>query len=220
MRVLVIAPHPDDEVLGVGGTIAKHVQNGDEVRVCIVTKGVEPLYSEEGTRRTRQCTLEAHSILGVARTIFLDFPAVLLNDTPKYQLNMSILNVVNEFLPDVCYIPHKGDMHHDHAIVNEASMVALRPIYEHQVKEIYMYETLSETEWNLPDVSHVFIPNTWIDISQTIDIKIEALKKYNELLKPYPHPRSIESVITLAKLRGSTVCKNYVESFNMVRKIK
>src|SRR5699024_2090172 len=122
---------------------------------------------------------------------------------------------------DIAYIPHKGDMHLDHKMVAESAMVALRPVNSPQLKAIYAYETLSETEWNIPSVDNAFIPNVWCDITDTIDKKLEAKKCNKSQLLNFPHPRSLEAIRALSKFRGSTVCVNNAESVMLVRsKIK
>lgn len=218
-RILVVAPHPDDELLGVGGMISKAIDNSDEVFICIVTRGVEPLFRSEDIETSRKEALAAHKYLGVQKTIFLDYPAVMLESVPRYKINQSILEVIQEVLPDEVYIPHEGDMQKDHTIVNEAAMVAVRPKYSHKVRAVYAYETLSETEWNIPCPHNAFIPNVYIDISNHIDRKIKALSFYQTQLSDFPQPRSIEAVQSLAKYRGSTIGVYAAEAFMLLRQI-
>lgn len=215
MKILVFAPHNDDEVLGVGGTIAKYALKGAKVYVCEVTVGK----NKERANVIKKEALAAHKILGVKKTIFLDFPVVGLDDLPTIELNKAIHKVVQQIKPDIAYIPHKGDMHIDHTIVAESAMVALRPVDSPQLKAIYAYETLSETEWNIPSIDNVFIPNVYENITQTIDKKIEAMKCYESQLYDFPHPRSLRAIEALSQLRGSTVCVNNAESFVLVREI-
>lgn len=212
MNVIVFAPHNDDEVLGVGGTIAKHVANGDKVYVCEVTVG----RNEELIKNEAQ---KAHEILGVKETFFLDLPVVALTHLQPMLLNKEINKIVQRVKPEIAYIPHKGDMHQDHAHVAESAMVALRPVDSPQVKAIYVYETLSETEWNVPSVDNAFIPNVYVDITNTINQKLEAMKCYQSQLYEFPHPRSLKAIESLAELRGSTICVENAESFMLVRSI-
>lgn len=215
MRVIVFAPHNDDEVLGVGGTIAKHVSEGDEVYVCEVTVGK----NEERAKSIKEEALKAHKILGVKQTYFLDFPVVGLTTVPTMELNKAIHKLTQEIKPEIAYIPHKGDMHKDHAIVAESAMVALRPVDSPQVKAIYVYETLSETEWNIPSVDNAFLPNVYVDITNTIEKKIEAMKCYKSQLYEFPQPRSLKAIRSLSEVRGSTICVENAESFMLVRSI-
>lgn len=219
MNVLVIAPHDDDEVLGVGGTIAKHVSRGDHVYVCIVTSGTAPLFTQEDMEVLARETSRVHSFLGIEHTYFLGFPAAMLEDVPRYQLNQHLMDVVFETKPDVVYLPHFGDMQKDHTLTAEAAMVGLRPKYDHVVKEIYAYETLSETEWNIPHSKNVFIPNVYSDISDFLEVKLKALSMYTTQVAPFPNPRSLEAVESLAKLRGSTINRKAAEAFYLIRGI-
>lgn len=216
MRVLVFAPHNDDEVLGAGGTIAKYAAEGHEVYICEITSGK----NKERVVQIRNEALAAHEILGVTDTIFLDLPAVGLANIPTKQLNEAIHNTVEKIRPEIAFIPHKGDMHLDHKMVAESAMVALRPVNSPQLKAIYSYETLSETEWNIPSVDNLFVPNVWVDITDTIDKKIEAMKCYQSQLYDFPHPRSLKAIKALSELRGSTICVNNAESFMLIRSIQ
>ena len=215
MRILVFAPHNDDEVLGVGGTIAKHVENGDEVYICEVTSGK----NKDMLKQIQKEAREAHRILGIKDSFFLGLPVVELANVSTKKINQAFLEVVEKVKPEIAYIPHKGDMHIDHRIVAESAMVALRPVNNPQLKAIYAYETLSETEWNIPTVDNAFIPNIWSDITKTIDKKIEAMKCYKSQLKEFPNPRSLEAIEALSKFRGSTICVNNAECFMAVRLI-
>lgn len=220
MRVLVIAPHPDDEVIGVGGTIAKRVSEGHEVYVCVVTKAGEPLFSTEVVEQGRRECRKADTLLGVSQTIFLDFPAVMLETVPRYQLNGSILKIVQDIKPEEVYIPHRGDMQIDHKIVSDAVMVAVRPKSDSIVKRIYAYETLSETGWDIPNTVNEFIPTVYEDITNTLEKKIEALKKFESQIGQFPNARSIEAVSALARFRGAMVSVEAAESFALIREIR
>lgn len=220
MKVLVIAPHPDDEVIGVGGTIAKRVHNGDEVFVCVATRGKEPLYDEAQVTQVRNECRKADQFLGVMETVFLDFPAVILETVPRYELNSKISEVIQKIQPDEVYIPHRGDMQLDHQMVVDAAMVALRPKYTHVVKRVYAYETLSETGWNIPNTVNEFIPTVYEDISDTLAAKLAAMDVFQSQLAPFPAARSIGAIEALAKYRGTTVNVAAAEAFSLVREIK
>lgn len=219
MNVLVIAPHDDDEVLGVGGTIAKHVASGDDVYVCIVTSGVEPLFSPEDMAVLAKETEAVHKYLGVKHTYFPGFPAAMLEDTPRYQLNGALMDIIFETKPEVVYVPHFGDMQKDHTLTVEAAMVGLRPKYAHVVRKIYAYETLSETEWNIPHARNAFIPTVYSDISDYLDKKLHAMELYTTQLSDFPNPRSLQAVEALARLRGSTINVGAAEAFYLIREI-
>jgi LmbE family N-acetylglucosaminyl deacetylase len=219
MNILVIAPHADDEILGVGATIAKHIDKGENVYVCIATRGIKPLFDEEYMNILRDETKKAHSLLGIKETFFLEFPAVMLEQVQRYELNGKLSDLVQKIKPDIVYIPHFGDMRRDHQIIAEAAMVAVRPKYEHIIKGVYAYETLSETEWNIPHNTNVFIPNVYSDVSGYIDVKLEAMKCYESQLSEFPNPRSLKAIDALARYRGSTVNVKAAEAFVLIRGI-
>lgn len=220
MRILVIAPHPDDEIIGVGGTIAKKTAAGHEVYVCVVTKACEPLFCEEIVEQGRSECKKADALLGVKETFFLDFPAVMLETVPRYELNDGILKTIQRIKPDEVYIPHRGDMQLDHKMIVDAAMVALRPKYKHVVKRIYCYETLSETGWDIPNPTNEFIPTVYESITDTLDNKLEAMSIFKSQVGIFPNPRSIEAIEALAKYRGATVNVNAAEAFELVREIR
>lgn len=220
MKVLVIAPHPDDEIIGVGGTIAKRSAVGDKVYVCIMTKGCQPLFEKEFIEQGRAECRRADKFLGVQETIFLDFPAVMLEAVPRYELNGKITAMIQKIKPDEVFLPHRGDMQLDHQIVVDAAMVALRPKYEHVVKRIYAYETLSETGWNIPNMVNEFIPTVYEDISATLQQKLDAMNIFQSQLSEFPAARSLEAIRSLAKLRGATVHMNAAEAFSLIREVK
>ncbi len=220
MRVLIIAPHPDDEIIGVGGTIAKRAKAGDEVYVCIVTKGKSPLFNPDFIEQGRRECREADAKLGVKETIFLDFPAVMLETIPRYELNGKVAEVVQNIKPEEVYIPHRGDMQIDHQMVVDAAMVAVRPRGDDYPKRVYAYETLSETGWNIPNVTNEFIPTVYENITDTYDVKMEAMSVFKSQLAPFPAARSVGAIEALAKFRGATVSVEVAEAFSLVREVK
>ena len=219
-KVLVIAPHPDDEVIGVGGTIIKHVESGAEVYVCFVCRGKEPLFRDSEVELCRTETIECHKILGVKERFYLDFPSVLLEKEDLYKINDALSFVINKVQPNVVYIPHIGDMQKDHQIVAECAMVALRPKYSHRVMHIYSYETLSETGWNTPNVSNAFIPNVYVDISNQNSKKLKAIKCYKSQISDFPNSRSVEAIESLSKYRGALIHVRAAECFMLIREIR
>ncbi|SDB96770.1 N-acetylglucosaminyl deacetylase, LmbE family [Succiniclasticum ruminis] len=220
MNVLVFAPHPDDEVLGCGGVMAKRAASGDSVFVCVVTRGVEPLYKDEDVRIIQQQCRKADELLGAKDTFFLNFPAVMLETVPRYELNEKISDVVQLIKPAEVFIPHRGDMQLDHKMIVDAAMVALRPKYKHVVKRIYAYETLSETGWDIPNMVNEFIPNVYEDITQTLQLKLQAMDMFKSQLGVFPEARSIEALESLAKFRGAMVNCKAAEAFSLIREIK
>lgn len=219
MNILVIAPHADDEILGVGGTISRYISEGNDVYVCIATRGYEPRFSSVLSEKVLKEANSCHKLLGIKQTYYLDFPASMLEKIERNELNDKLLDVVNAVKPEIVFIPHFGDMQKDHEIIANAAMVILRPKYKHKVPIIYSYETLSETEWNIPHATNAFIPNVYIDITQFLNTKLEAMEQYQSQLDNFPNPRSLEAIKSLAKYRGSTINVNAAEAFALIRQI-
>tara|TARA_B100001250_G_C19817464_1_gene799563 strand:+ start:19630 stop:20310 length:681 start_codon:yes stop_codon:yes gene_type:complete len=223
-NILVIAPHADDEVLGCGGTIYKHYLAKDNVYVAIMTdasKGAPELFSDEEIDKIRNEALKAHKILGVTKTIFFDLPAPKLNQYPIYKIADKIRLLINKYRIDTIYIPHRGDLHKDHESVYDASLVAAKPLPTQSVKKIFVYETLSETDWGDTVSSNVFVPRFFNVIKKSVlNKKIAAMKCFKSQLKDPPNSRSLENLKNLASVRGSTVGNNYAESFDIVRILK
>ncbi len=217
--ILVVAPHPDDEILGCGGTIIKYALRNYKVIVLIVSRGKTGMYPEEKIINVRQEARNAHQILKVYKTIFLDFPAPDLDTIANAEISSSIFNVIKEFEVEIVFLPHRGDIHHDHKAVFNAGLVASRPINNFP-KKIYSYETLSETEWAAPSQDQIFIPNIFVNISDEINYKLGAMKCYKSQLREFPNPRSLKSIESLANLRGSTVGVPCAEAFMAIRIIE
>lgn len=218
-RVLVIAPHPDDEILGVGGTILKRSAQGDEVCVLVATTAQPPRFDPEVLATGRREAAAAHRVLGVTDSRFLPFPAAGLDTVPHADLNAALVEVFTDFRPDLVFIPFNGDLHLDHQRVFLAALVAARPSTGWTPRSVYAYETLSETNWNAPYLSPGFVPNVFVDISAHLERKLEAMREYASQLKPPPHERSIESLRALATLRGATIGCEAAEAFVLVRHI-
>lgn len=218
-RALVIAPHPDDEVLGCGGTIARLADAGAAVHVAIVTRGRTPPFEAALVARVRAEAREAHALLGVAKTHFLDLPAAELDTVPHAELNHAIARLVAEVAPDTLLIPFNGDIHLDHQRVFDSCLVAARPHQAVYPLRLWAYETLSETNWYAPYVTPSFVPNLFIDIAATLERKLEAMRAYGSQLKPFPHERSLEALEALARLRGATMHHPAAEAFVMLREV-
>ena len=218
MKVLVVSPHPDDEVLGVGGTIARLASEGNDVTIAIVTKGWEPLFPASQVERVRAEASAASEVLGAKSLRFMDMPVTKLNTIPKHQLNKEFERLVNEEKPEFIFLPFCGDRHEDHRQVFDACMVALRPSPGlNHVKRILCYETVSETHWSAPFVEPCFQPQLWVDISNQLPTKLEAMRTYSSQLRQEPDARSLEAISALARLRGSMVGMPAAECFVVVR---
>lgn len=219
MKVLIIAPHPDDEVLGCGGVMARHSAEGDEVFVVVITRGVPELFPVEVIEGTRQELKSAHDLLGVKKTFFLDFPAPKLDSTPGHLVADGISKVIRRLEPEIVYLPHRGDIHTDHRAVYYATLVACRPIHNRSVKKMLCYETISETEWSPPFGEDAFVPTVFVNISDYLKDKLEAMACYESQLQEPPNPRSLEALENLAKVRGNVVGLHAAEAFMLVREI-
>lgn len=215
MKILAVSPHADDALLGCGGTLIKHIENGDDVDHCIVTVPHKPYWSDKYINdRQKQVELEKE-LIGYTTVEVLDFPTTKLNCISQIDLNSAITNVVRNIKPDIVYVPNESDLHMDHRLVCAGCKVALRPI--HYKGKMLMYETPSETEWG-----NGFKPNCYSVITNhQIDKKIEFLNIVykEEMHNKYPHPRSSEYIKILSKKRGYEIGEKYAEAFILVREI-
>jgi len=216
-RILVIAPHPDDEILGVGGTIAKLADQECDVTVLTISGHLPPLYPVGFYERTVEEARRAHEIVGVSNAVFLGIAATMIGDLPIHELNGKILEVVEEVQPTVVFCPYP-DRHVDHRLVFDATMVATRPVdIGRKIEILAVYETLSETHWNAPHIEPNFVPNWVVDITDFLDIKKRALASYVSQISAFPGPRSVEASIALATLRGTQAGFAYGEGLQIVR---
>ena len=222
-KILVIAPHADDEVLGCGATMAKACAKGNEVFVLICTNasvGAPELFSAELIKQIRTEAVNAHRLIGVKETIFLEFPAPALDQFPRYKMSNEISAIIKKIGADTVYIPHRGDCHKDHTIIHECAMVACRPLANCSVKHVYAYETLSETEWGEPVAADFFVPVKYITFTnEEFQKKLDAMSCFKSQLYPFPASRSLEAIEALAKYRGCTVSAERAEAFEVLRDI-
>ncbi len=218
MRVLVIAPHPDDEVLGVGATMHRLAREGHEVTVAIATVGWAPLFPESQVTQVRAESHTAAEVLGTGPPRFLDLPVTRLHAIPEHELNATFDRLVVEVEPELVFLPFPGDRHEDHRQVFDACQVALRPVADRSyVKRVLCYETVSETHWSAAGLEPVFDPQLHVDVTADLEAKLEAMKKYASQIRPDPDARSLEAVSALAKWRGSVVGMGAAEAFVVVR---
>ena len=217
--ILVVAPHPDDEVLGCGGVIARHAAAGDDVYVVIVSKGTADLFPPSVVEQGRQEAVQASKVLGTKDILFLDFPAPRLDGVPTSSLAVALKDVIVEVQAATVYLPHHGDIHGDHKAVYWATLVAARPNGGFYPGRLLCYETLSETEWGAPIASDAFVPTVFVDVSQHLGAKLEAMKCYVSQLAPDPRARSLASIDALARVRGSTIGVAAAEAFVLVREV-
>ncbi len=219
-NILIVAPHCDDEVLGCGGTIAKYVKEKHNVYVLILTNanmGDKNIFTKKDIERVRKESLLAHKILGVKKTIFLDFPAPSLHTFPNHKIADNIRQMILKFKIETLFLPFPGDMHLDHYYSYIAGIVASRASKNTNVKNIFCYEVMSETECSPHNLNNQFNPNYYIIIDDYIDTKIKALRCFKSQIYPSPHPRSINSVKNLALYRGTSINSKFAEAFKLER---
>lgn len=219
MRVLVIVAHPDDEILGMGGTIAKYVAQEAEVALLIVTDGCTSQYKDAPDLQAiieekKLETKNAAAILGISKIYYGRQPDMRLDVTAHTEVNAAIEKVLDDFQPDIVYTHFEGDVNRDHQCVYQSTLVACRPLPGQKVKELYSFSVPSSTEWNVQTKQAVFTPTVYVDIEGVYaEKKYEAMLCYKTELRKYPHPRSIETLMILDKATGLQVGLKCAESF-------
>lgn len=222
--ILIIAAHPDDEVLGCGGTIAKFTEVGVVVNVAFLADGVfsragqQPSQQQELTAR-RIAAQKACEILRVNSVSFGDFPDNRMDTLPLLEITQAVEILVGKHKPDTVFTHHAGDVNIDHRRLHQAVVTACRPQQRHPVKTLLCFEVPSSTEWQLPGSAPSFAPNWFVDISATLDRKLAALDVYAKELRAWPHPRSIRGIEHLAHWRGATVGVDAAEAFVLGRQL-
>lgn len=216
-KILVIAPHMDDEALGMGGTIARHVKNGDAVHVCFVAHRVySKKYDEKINRKEMENALQAGNILGCAHTEFFNLDDERL-DTAIQDILIPMEKFIDELNPDVVYSNFYGDNNQDHRAVFQAVRVAIRPFAKTKIPQWHLYETPSSTEQSPPVTGEVFMPNHYVNITETFKTKIDACHCYVNERRTFPHPRSEKAIEALAMKRGSEIGFKKAEAFMTMR---
>jgi N-acetylglucosamine malate deacetylase 1 len=219
VRVLVIAPHPDDETIGAGGTLLRHVANGDEIFWAVVTEAYTPNWSEETIAQYRRQALAAKAFLRAQEVFFCGFPTVRLNTIPYMEISSALQKIVNQVQPEVVYTTSGDDINQDHRIVYECTLVATRPLPGNPVRRLLAYEVAPTARFGLAPGSSGFVPNVFIDIEPYLDQKIEMMSLYKTELREYPHPRSAEGLRLLARERGLGVGYGAAECFQLIREL-
>jgi len=220
-KVLVVAAHPDDEVLGCGGTVARLTNDGCEVYTLILGTGIAARYGQADSQnikseieKLKKRAHAANEIIGVKEVFLHNFPDNRFDTVALLDLVKVIEQVKDSIKPDIVFTHCAGDLNIDHQITYKAVLTATRPLPAETVREIYSFEVLSSTEWNYP---LSFAPDTFFNISETMDLKQKALKCYKSEIREFPHPRSLQAVESSAKAWGIKVGLKYVEAFKSVR---
>jgi N-acetylglucosamine malate deacetylase 1 len=222
--ILILAAHPDDDILGCGGTIARFSKEGKKIHVAFLADGVfsrgtsQEKFKDELKAR-RKAAASALSILGVDSVSFNDFPDNRMDSVPLLDIAQVIEVLISKYAPSTVFTHNAADVNVDHQRVHDATVVACRPQPGHPVKTIIRYEVASSTEWQLPGPSEGFVPNWYVDISLTMDLKLRSLAEYEHELRQWPHSRSLKAVEHLARWRGASVGIDAAEAFMLGRHI-
>lgn len=226
MTILVIAAHPDDEVLGCGGTIARFAQEGKKVYIAILGEGMTSRYEQ---RENADASLvnalhsNAHEVsrfLGASDLFVFNLPDNRFDSVPLLNVVKTVEGLIERLRPSEVFTQHGGDLNIDHVVTYRATLTATRPMVGQSVKTLYSYEVPSSTEWAFAKFAPSFSPNIFFDISQTIEKKTAAMQRYESESRPFPHPRSPEALKAIAMRWGSVVGVEYAEAFEVIRSIK
>jgi LmbE family N-acetylglucosaminyl deacetylase len=222
MRILAIAPHPDDETLGCGGTLLKHKADGDTTAWLIVTKGHEPQWSAQTLEQKEHEIEKVQSAYGFEQVFRGGLPTIKLDSLPLEQLMLPIHQAISSFQPDVVYLNHTNDVHSDHRAVFSAVTSVLKPFNSnrHGVKRILSYEVLGSTDAMAPNQAGSFAPNIFIEVTEFLERKLEIMSLYETEIHEFPLPRALDSIKALARYRGSTIGCPYAEAFMLVREVQ
>lgn len=223
-KILVVAAHPDDEVLGIGGTILRHAAEGDKVRILLLAEGVTSRADTRDAVTCRDALNELHAnaqrvanALGAERTDFCNFPDNRMDSVTLLDVVKPIEHLIDAYRPDVVYTHHGGDVNVDHQRTHEAVVTACRSLPGQCVHELYFFETPSSTEWQMNRADRAFLPALYVDIAATLAKKLEVLHLYESEMRPYPHTRSYKAVEALARWRGATAGLAAAEAFEVGR---
>ena len=222
--ILVVAAHPDDEILGCGGTVARLANEGAKVYTLLLGQGIaarsdnlDKKEYQEQIAKLKKCTHDANGIIGVQEVFSFDFPDNKFDTVALLDIIKTIEKIKNKIKPNAIFTHYEKDLNIDHRITYEAVITAARPLPDETVKEIYSFEVLSSTEWGYP---LSFSPNVFFNISETIDIKMKAIGEYKLELREFPHPRSLKAAELNAKTWGAKTGLEYAEAFMAVRVLR
>lgn len=219
-NVIVISAHPDDETLGVGGAILKHVANGDNVFWLIVTNVFENQgFSKERVESRQKEIREVEKLLGVSKTFLLDYPTMTLSSSSLIKMVPEISSVFSDVQPEIVYCLNRSDAHSDHRVIFDAVMACTKSFRYPYIKQILMYECISETEFAPVLAEKAFLPNYFVDITDFVDTKLDIMKIFESELGEHPFPRSLDNIKALAHFRGASVGVKYAEAFQLLKYI-
>ncbi len=226
-KILVVVAHPDDEVLGCGGSMARFALEGNDVYTLILGEGITSrdkkrmrVKRDSEVAELKKTAEDANKILGAKKVYTFDFPDNRFDTIPLLDIIKTIEKIKEDIKPDIVFTHHYGDLNIDHQITFKAVITAFRPAVDESVKELYSFEIPSSTEWNAPSSLTHFMPEYFVDISKTIKLKVRAMKEYKCEIREYPHMRSVESIEIKAKQWGIQVGLETAEAFEVIRLIK
>jgi LmbE family N-acetylglucosaminyl deacetylase len=226
MNVLVVVAHPDDELLGCGGTAARLAREGHSVYMAILGEGIT---SRSGRREEadsaalktlKECSQRVAALLGVKELSLHGLPDNRFDSLPLLDVVKIVEGLIERWRPAAIYTHHGGDLNVDHQILSRAVLTATRPVEGHPVRELYMFEIASSTEWAFQQLSPVFKPNVFVDIEETLPLKLEGMRLYESEARMFPHPRSSDALTAIAQRWGSVVGRKAAEAFEAVRLIR
>lgn len=226
MNILVIAAHPDDEVLGCGATIARLAQERSEINIAILGEGITSRYQQRekadysSVEALQVCSRQVAKKLGARDVFFNHLPDNRFDTVPLLDIVKIIEGLIDRLKPEVIYTHHAGDLNIDHSIVSRAVLTATRPVREIPVREIYAFEVASSTEWTFGQLRPVFKANVFINIIDTLEAKVEAMTVYESERRLFPHPRSADALRHAARRWGSMVGLEAAEAFELIRSIR
>jgi len=226
MSVLVVAAHPDDEILGCGGTMTRLASEGHEVRIAILAEGLSSRYAQREDADQHQLqhlharAQQAADKVGAKELVLCKLPDNRLDTLPLLDVVKTVEDLIARFRPEILYTHHPGDLNVDHGVVHRAVLTATRPVSGQCVRDIYAFEVPSSTEWAFQRLEPLFRPNVFVDIADSLDTKIAALACYDTETREFPHPRSAESLRAIATRWGSVVGLRAVEAFELIRSVR
>ena len=219
-KVIVISAHPDDETLGVGGTILKHIANGDDVYWLIITNVFENQGFSKERVESRQLEIsKVEKMFGFRKTYNLNYPTMTLSSSSLIKMVPDISSIFSEVKPEIIYTLNRSDAHSDHRVIFDAVMACTKSFRYPFIKQILMYECISETEFAPALAEKAFLPNYFVDITDFIDKKNEIMKIFASEIGEHPFPRSVENIKSLAHFRGASVSVKYAEAFQLLKYI-
>jgi LmbE family N-acetylglucosaminyl deacetylase len=224
MSVLCVVAHPDDEILGVGGTLARHAAEGDDVHVCILSDGVTSRYDDDDAadaeiQQRRRRAERAAETLGASVSLY-GYPDNSFDTVPLLDIVQTVETEIEDRSPDTVYTHHYGDLNVDHELTCRAVTTATRPLKDACVERVLAFETLSATEWSPPSPDNAFQPQHFVTVSDNLETKLDALEAYENELRESPHPRNVETVRQNAQVWGAKVGVDAAEPFEVIRELR